>query len=196
LRSPRATPEAMKAEFAGRVKDAIEKAMEAVRRAGVVSAAIVVLVLGVLYPSGSQASDARPAPDLAEARPAGNEADNPPPAHHRSGRAARTLGWVSLSLGAEAAVIAVVTSFLLLHEKSVRDDNCDAQRACSQRGLDADGTIASLVGWNTASWIVAAAATGAGAFLLLTNRSDSGRQTTIAISPNSAGVGVRLWSSF
>jgi hypothetical protein len=183
----------MKAEFAGRVKKySVCLAMEAGRRAG----ALIIAVSWALYPSGSSASDTPPKPTTTEVRPAGNEPNAAPVADNGSGRAARVLGWVSLSIGAEAAVVAGVTSFMLLHEKGMRDDNCDAQRVCSQRGLDANGTIASIVPWNTAAWIVAAAGIGAGAFLLLTHRSDTGRRTMITVSPTIAGVGVRLWSSF
>jgi hypothetical protein len=171
--------------------------METGRRAGVVITAVVIAVCGVvLYPSGSHASDALPTPATAAGPPVGNGSSGAPAASHESGRAARALGWVSLSIGAEAAVVAGVTSLMLLHEKSTRDDNCDAERVCSQRGLDASGTIASIVPWNTAAWIVAAAGIGAGAFLLFTNRGDTGRRTVITVSPTAAGLGLRLWSSF
>jgi hypothetical protein len=145
--------------------------MNAVRRAGVV----LVATAWLLYSADSHAED--------------------PAAGRSSGRTARVLGWVTLSLGAEAAIVAVTTSFLLLHEKNVRDAECDAQKTCSQRGLDANSSIASLVSWNTASWIVAAAGLGGGAFLLLTHRPEA-RQTAIGVSPSAAGVELKLWSTF
>jgi hypothetical protein len=145
--------------------------MNAARRAGIV----LVATAWLLYTADSHAED--------------------PAAGRQSGRTARVLGWVSLSLGVEAAAIAITTSFLLLHEKNVRDAECDAQKTCSQRGLDANTAIGSLVGWNTASWIVAAAGLGGGVVLLLTNRPEA-RQTGIGVSPNAAGVELRLWSTF
>jgi hypothetical protein len=190
----RAALSTMKAEFARRVKKySVCLAMKAGRRAGVV---IIAVLGGSLYPSGSRASDALPKPTTTEVQAAGNESNAGQSANHESGRAARALGWVSLSIGAEAAVVAGVTSFVLLHEKAIRDDSCDAQRVCSQHGLDANATIASIVPWNTAAWVVAAVGIGAGAFLLFTNRSDTGRRTMITVSPAAAGVAVRLWSSF
>jgi hypothetical protein len=145
--------------------------MDVVRRAGIVLVGTACL----LYSGNSLAEDAA--------------------ATRSSGRAARVLGWVSLSLGAEAAIVAVTTSFLLLHEKNVRDAECDAQKICSQRGLDANSTIASLVPWNTASWIVAAAGIGGGAVLLLTHRPDT-RQTAMGVAPSAGGLDLKLWSTF
>jgi hypothetical protein len=117
-----------------------------------------------------------------------------------TGRAARVAGWVSLSIGAEAAAVAIATSVLLVHEKSVRDGECDADKVCSQRGLDTSGTIGSLAAVNAAAWIVGAAGIGAGAILLLTHRAETTARTRdrliVAVSPTPTGVGVRLWSTF
>jgi hypothetical protein len=85
---------------------------------------------------------------------------------------------------------------MLLHEKAVRDEECNAQKRCSPRGLDANGTIASLVAVNTASWIVMGAGLVGGAYLLLTNRPDAKVSTTVAITPNPRGVGIGLHGAF
>lgn len=128
-------------------------------------------------------------PSAAPAAPAPSEKD-------RGSRTLRTVGWVSLALGVEAAVVASVTSFMLLHDKGVRDDECNAQKVCSQRGLDANGDIGLLTSWNTASWIFTGAGLGAGAILLLMTRSDSGPRANVAVAPASAGLGVGLHGAF
>jgi hypothetical protein len=155
----------------------------------------------------SRASSGADAPSSAAPVPAPTaerQPDTPPAAPAapapsetvRGSRTQRTVGWVSLALGAEAAVVASVTSFMLLHDKGVRDDECNAQKVCSRRGLDANGDIGLLASWNTASWIVAGAGLGAGAVLLLMTRSDSGLRASVAVAPASAGLGVGLHGAF
>jgi hypothetical protein len=113
------------------------------------------------------------------------------------GRALRVAGWVSLGVGAEAAILAAVTSVMFLHEKSVRDDDCDAHRACSAAGLGANATIESLVAVNTVSWIVTAAGLGAGTLLLLTHPPDKrATATAITLSPTGSGLALGVRSSF
>src|ERR1700722_3561875 len=70
----------------------------------------------------------------------GTSATSAPRPH--DGRATRrTLGWISLAAGAEAAIAAIVTSGMLVHEKSVLDAQCNAQKQCSPAGVDATGAI-------------------------------------------------------
>ncbi len=111
-------------------------------------------------------------------------------------RVRRTVGWISLAIGAEAAIVAVTTSFMLLHEKSVLNDSCDAQKHCNPVGIDAKESINGTVPWNTASWIVAVAGVGAGTILLLTSRPDSGKSTALTISPTPAGFALGLRSFY
>jgi hypothetical protein len=161
----------------------------------------VTLLWGALVPRRGLAADAAdatraPADAAVQSSPAPGEqgtdgargATEPEPPRHA--RPLRTVGWISLAIGAEAAVVASATSIMLLHEKSVRDSECSAQKVCSQRGFEANGTIASLVAWNTASWAVMAAGLGAGAVLLLTGRPAARVQATVSVSPDAAGVGV------
>ena len=143
------------------------------------------------------ASSAAPAPTPTAERQADTPWAAPSPSETvRRSRTLRTVGWVSLALGAEAAVVASVTSFMLLHDKGVRDDECNAQKVCSPRGLDANSDIGLVAPWNTASWIVAGAGLGAGAVLLLMTRSDSGPRASVAVAPASAGLGVGLHGAF
>jgi hypothetical protein len=103
---------------------------------------------------------------------------------------------VSLTIGAEAAVIAVATSLLIEHQKSIRDDNCNAQKVCNTAGFDAVGTIDTIVPWNTGSWFVAGVGLGAAAILLVISQPKSEPQTAITLSPGSSGLGLGVRSSF
>jgi hypothetical protein len=107
----------------------------------------------------------------------------------------RSLAWVGFAFGGAAAVVAVGTSGMLLYQKGVRDDNCDAHRVCTPRGLAANDTAHSIIPWNTASWIVAVAGIGAGISLWFASRDDS-RQTAIAVSPANAGLTIGVRSTF
>jgi len=118
-----------------------------------------------------------------------------PPRH--DGRATRrTLGWVSLAVGAEAAIAALVTSGMLVHEKSVLDAQCNAQKQCSSSGVDAAGAISTLTPWNTGTWIMTVAGLGAGTALLLTSHPDAPASTAITLTPEGSGAGLGLRSRF
>jgi hypothetical protein len=112
------------------------------------------------------------------------------------GHTARTFGWVSVGLGAEAAVAAVATSVIMLHDKSVRDSNCNADKVCSPAGLDANQDIGLLSGWNAAAWILTAAGLGIGGYLVWTDSDDGEKRTTITVSPIGSGAGLGVRSSF
>jgi hypothetical protein len=165
------------------------------------------------------ATDATTAPPASAAPPvtdatAAPEADRPPETDrteaaarteagtdgsvpgHDPHRWRRVLGWVSLSIGAEAAAVAIVTSLLIEHQKSVRDENCSAQKVCNEAGFNAVTTIDTIVPWNTVTWIVAAAGLGAGTVLLITSPSGSEHRTALTLSPNSSGLGLGVRSTF
>jgi hypothetical protein len=111
-------------------------------------------------------------------------------------RTRRVVGWISLAIGAEAAVIATVTSILIEHQKSLRDDNCNAQKVCNAEGFGAVGTISTLIPWNTTTWFVAAAGLGLGTVLLLVSQPESEKQTAITVSPVSSGLGLGVRTTF
>jgi hypothetical protein len=141
-----------------------------------------------------------PAPETTAAAPAPapTQEPAPAPAEHTSSssRTGRTLGWISLSVGAEAAIIAIVTSFMMLHDKSVRDADCNAQKVCSPDGYSANTTLDALTWWNATAYGVAAVGLGAGAFLLLTNPPARERSTAVLITPNASGASLSLRSPF
>jgi hypothetical protein len=122
--------------------------------------------------------------------------ESAPSSASSSSRSAHTYGWVSVGVGAEGAVAALVTSVMILHDKSVRDANCGTEKICSAAGLDANQDIGLLEGWNTGAWIVAAAGLGIGAYLILTEPADGGKRTALAIGAIGSGTGLGLRSSF
>jgi hypothetical protein len=104
----------------------------------------------------------------------------------------QTLGLASVSVGAIAAAVAVVTSFVLIDQKKTLDDNCNAQKQCNADGFAASGTIHATSGWNTGAWIVGIVGLGGGAALLLTNHADTPGSTAITVFPG----GLALKSLF
>jgi hypothetical protein len=140
----------------------------------------------------SQPADGAAAPS---APPPPSSADGSHPGHDPH-RTRRVLGWVTLSIGAEAAVIAIATSLMIEHQKSIRDDGCDAAKVCTAKGLAATSTIDTLVPWNTASWFVAAAGLGAGTVLLLVSQPESERKTAVTLAPASSGLTLGVRSTF
>jgi hypothetical protein len=139
------------------------------------------------------ASSARPI--FADAAPAPREshADSD---ERAANRPSRTWGWVLLSVGAEGAILAAITSFMMLHDKSVRDDNCDANKVCSQTGLAANGEIASLAWWNAGAWAVAGAGLGVGGLLLLMSPPAGAGRLAVGISPSGSGIGLGARGAF
>ncbi len=142
----------------------------------------------------TQPADATPAtapaaPSRAESTDGSDPGRDP---HHMR----RVLGWATLSVGAEAAVIAVVTSVMIEHQKGIRDDGCNAQKVCTTDGFNAANTISTIVPWNTATWFIAAAGIGAGTVLLLVSQPKSERQTAITLSPESSGLALGVRSTF
>lgn len=111
-------------------------------------------------------------------------------------RMRRMIGWISLAIGAEAATIAVATSILIEHQKSIRDEGCNAQKVCKPDAFAAVGTIDTITPWNTGSWFVAAAGLGAGIVLLIASPPKHERQTTVSLSPISSGIDLTVRSTF
>jgi hypothetical protein len=98
---------------------------------------------------------------------------------------ARTFGWLSIAVGAESAIVATVTSVLILEDKGTRDSDCNADRVCSSSGFNANTQIGALAVWNAGAWILAAAGLGVGSYLLLTH---SPARTTVSLSPSGGSL--------
>jgi len=139
------------------------------------------------------ASSARPRFSDAAPAPEGSLAES---SERSSNVPARTWGWVLLSFGAEGAVLAAITSFMMLHDKSVRDENCDSNKICSRDGLAANADIANLASWNAGAWAVAGVGLAVGGLLLLTNPPVRGPGVAIGVSPNGSGLGLDARGAF
>jgi hypothetical protein len=144
-------------------------------------------------PAAGTAEASAPPPAAGTPEASAGEGSNVRPDPHRT---RRVVGWVSLTIGAEAAVVALVTSLLIEHQKGLRDDNCNAQKVCNTTGFGAVSTIDTIVPWNTTTWFVAAAGLGLGTVLLLVSKPESEKQTAITVSPVSSGLGLGLRSTF
>jgi hypothetical protein len=116
--------------------------------------------------------------------------NSPAPNTPGSTARARTYGWTSVSLGALSGAVAIGTSAMMLHQNSVRSSDCDAQKQCTQAGLNANSQLSALSGWNAGAWVLTAAFLGVGAYLLLTNPPDEGYggSTAITVGPGGAGL--------
>ena len=120
----------------------------------------------------------------------------PPASEHHDRQMNRALGWVAVSIGSAAGAVALGTSYVMLQAQSDRNSGCDAQKMCTQSGLDANARLGQLAGWNAGAWIVAAAGIGTGVFLLLTNPSDKELGTQVGIGPSGSGMGLSLRRGF
>jgi hypothetical protein len=169
----------------------------------------VVAAIGALAVAGCAASSppraavspagqaTAPHPIVAEATPAGGETGSQKESQDdRSSRQmSRVWGWVALSVGADGAILAAVTSFMMLHQNSVRSEDC-VNKVCSPDGIAANGKLGDLAGWNAMGWGLAVVGVGTGAFLLLTNPTDKALGTQVGIGPTATGSGLLLRGSF
>jgi hypothetical protein len=149
-----------------------------------------------MAPAGGQPTALHPI--VAEATPAPAAETSPeqePKNDHASRQMNRVWGWVALSVGAEGALLATITSFMMLHESSVRNGDC-SDKVCSLDGITANTKLGDLAGWNVAGWAVAVVGVGTGAFLLLTNPSDKALGTQVGVGPTASGSGLLLRGSF
>ena len=148
-----------------------------------------------------QATTPAPHVMLAEAAPApsapapGQSQSTETDDQRHSRHSARDLGWISIGVGTAGGLVALGTSILMLEDKSTRDSNCTS-KVCNTAGFTANGQLSDLGPWNLGAWVVAAAGLGAGAFLLLTNPSDSSQKTQVGVGPTGSGAGLLLRSSF
>jgi hypothetical protein len=122
---------------------------------------------------------------VAQGAPASTSASNgdDETRERRARRSARDLGWVSLGIGATAALVALGTGVVMLHDQSVRSSGCDANKLCTADGSNANTQLSQLGPWNAAAFGVAAVGFGLGAYLLLTHNAGSAAHTAVGVSP-------------
>jgi hypothetical protein len=152
-------------------------------------------------PSASSAPPREPPPHLlrtevaAPAEPVMSPETKAAPSEAHGGEAIpRAVGWFSLSFGITAGVVALGTSIMMLQQAKIRNDDC-VNKVCTGDGLNANGQLDGLAGWNVASSIAAGVGIGVGTILLITT-SKSARETAINVTPTSGGAGLTLRSTF
>jgi hypothetical protein len=160
------------------------------RRAGLTSGCAIGVVCA------SCVVHAPPTRDATEARPDPTAASDTLEEPKSDPTTARTVGWVSIAIGAEAAGAAAATSILILGYKTTRDDGCNAEKVCTGAGLNANSQIQAVQFWNAGAWVLAAAGLGIGAYLILTHPPDARRGVAVGIEPNGSGASLGLRSAF
>ncbi|HEX7670863.1 MAG TPA: hypothetical protein VF395_14810 [Polyangiaceae bacterium] len=80
----------------------------------------------------------------------------------------KTLGYVLGGVGIAGVVTGIVAGTLMLHQKSVLDDNCNADRKCNPAGLDAASAGHTLGIVTTVGLVTGALGLGGGAYFLFT----------------------------
>lgn len=113
--------------------------------------------------SGARSADAaaREAPPPREETPEEKEAS--------SRRTGRVAGYVAIAVGAQAGIVALVTSGMMLHEDSIRDSECNPDKRCTQAGIDSNENLQQLGTWNAGAWVVGLGGIAVGTVLLLLN---------------------------
>jgi hypothetical protein len=115
-------------------------------------------------------------------------------------RTRRIWGYAGIAIGGVALVGAVVSSFMLLHQKGVVNDNCNGASQCNAVGLGETGAIHQTVPFNDATWIVAAVGLIGGGVLLLTSQPESDdashKSTALTVAPAPGGASLGLRSTF
>jgi hypothetical protein len=151
-------------------------------------------------PAQTEAATPLPMPPPPPPKPAAEGSDKN---KKGSDRSARTIGWVLVSVGAEAALVAFPTSIVLVNDVSARSDNCNAQKVCSAGGFGANAQIESLKWWNAGAWVLAAVGVGVGTYLVLANPPrksaaslEPGRDLKVGVATIGTGTGLSLEGSF
>jgi hypothetical protein len=106
----------------------------------------------------------------------------------------RTLGYVLAGVGATALLVGVVSGVLVLHEKSIYDDNCDThEKVCNQTGKDAGAAGRALSVVSVAGFAAGIAASAVGTYFILTRDAGSAPLTSVsgALAPGAAFFSLR-----
>jgi hypothetical protein len=122
------------------------------------------------------------------------------PVDERHGHAAsgaddhRTLGYVLAGVGATGLLVGAVSGLLVLHQKSIYDDNCDVRlRVCNQTGKDAGAAGRALSVVSVSGFVAGVAASAIGTYFILT--SGSGNETALSaggvVTPETAFFSLR-----
>jgi hypothetical protein len=127
--------------------------------------------------------------------PARSEPPADPESEHHARQMNRVWGWTALSVGIDASILAIVTSGMMLHQASLRNDGC-AQKVCDSAGLAANGKLHDMAPWNAGAWAVAVVGVPVGVFLLVTNPADKSKHAEVGAGQTGSGSGLILRGSF
>lgn len=93
----------------------------------------------------------------------------------------RTLGYVLAGVGATGLLVGAVSGLLVLHQKSIYDENCDMRlRVCNQTGKDAGAAGRALSVVSVSGFVAGVAASALGTYFILT--SGSGNEAALSVS--------------
>ena len=127
-------------------------------------------------------------------KPALEPAPEPAPTPQSDGGNA-TLGWVLGGVGVVGLALSGVSAAFILDHESTVEAECDADKTCSDEGLDAtrSGRTWNTVG--TAAFAVGILGVGLGAYFILSS-GPRGEQTALSASPSRRGAALSLWRTF
>jgi hypothetical protein len=124
---------------------------------------------------------------------------SPPPAdaesEHKARQMNRVWGWTFLSVGIDGAILATVTSAMMLHQASVRSSEC-ADKVCNTDGIAANGKLHDMAPWNAGAWVAAVVGIPVGVYLLLTNPTDKALHAEVGAGPTGSGSGLIVRGAF
>jgi len=131
--------------------------------------------------------------------PGATPALSPTPAYKESEHHARQMnrvwGWTFLSVGIDGAILAAITSGMMLHQASVRNSDC-ADKVCSPDGIAANGKLHDMAPWNAGAWVATVVGLPVGVYLLLTNPTDKALHAEVGAGPTGSGSGLILRGGF
>jgi hypothetical protein len=107
----------------------------------------------------------------------------PADSESRSSGVRSTVGWVAGGIGAAGVIVGAAAGITVLHQKNIADKECDEQKVCSPRGLEA---VDRGEAWSTVadvSFGVGVVGLLAGAVLLLWDSSPEPSEPAVAWQP-------------
>lgn len=107
-----------------------------------------------------------------------------------------TLGYVLVGVGGTSLLVGTVTGLMVLGKKSTFNKECDADKYCTQEGIDAGSSGKSLSTISTITFGLGLVGVGAGVYLIVSNKDEKGAATAIQARPMLGGGTVGLARSF
>ena len=108
----------------------------------------------------------------------------------------RTFGFVLGGVGIAGLGVAAVSGLVMLDKKDAVKNGCQPDKSCTSGGLNAAHSARSWEIVSNVSWLVGAAALGAGAYFVFTSGPGSQQNTALALGPAASGAQVSLSRSW